>query len=56
MAEDYMKIVDFEKCKDCIHFQKDENDDPCYECLQNTSKYASQTPLYFEQNPKKKGH
>ena len=49
MMEDYMKIVDFEKCKGCIHFDKDEADDPCYECLQNPVKYASEKPLYFEE-------
>lgn len=51
--EDYMKIVDFSKCKGCIHYEQDEMDDPCYECLNNPTKYASEKPLYFEQDPDK---
>ena len=58
MPDEYMKIVYFSKCKKCIHFEQDEFDDPCYECLQNATNYASHTPLYFEEDPtkKKKGH
>lgn len=48
-----MKIVRFENCRNCIHFEQDEYDDPCYECLLNPVKYASEKPLYFEQDPKK---
>lgn len=51
--DDYMKIVNFEACRKCIHFEQDEMDDPCYECLQNPVKYASQLPLYFELDPAK---
>lgn len=53
MSEEYTKIVNFEKCKGCIHYEQDEMDDPCYECLQNATNYASQKPLYFEQDPTK---
>lgn len=56
MDDNYQKIVNFEKCKGCIHFEKDENDDPCYDCLQATTNYASHTPLYFEPKPTKKGN
>ena len=57
MDENYQKIVNFENCKSCIHFENSEDDDPCYECLLNPTKYASEKPLYFEERPKnnKKG-
>ena len=54
MESNYMKIVNFEKCRKCIHFEQDEYDDPCYECLLNPTNYASQTPLYFEENKERK--
>lgn len=53
MDSDGMKIVDFSKCKGCVHFEKDENDDPCYDCLLNPTKYASEIPVSYEKKPKK---
>lgn len=52
--DDYMKIVNFEMCKKCIHWEQDEYDDPCHECLHNPENYASQKPLYFEERPTSK--
>ena len=52
---DYNKIVNFEWCKKCVHWEQDEMDDPCYECLETPTKYASEKPLYFEQRETKKG-
>lgn len=54
ILEDYQHIVDFSKCKKCIHKEQDEFDDPCYECLQNATNYATRDPLYFEKDPTKK--
>ena len=51
---DNMKIVSFEVCQKCIHWEQDEFDDPCHECLHNSTNYASQKPLYFEENPERK--
>ena len=56
MESENMKIVNFEDCRKCIHWEKDEYDDPCYECLLNPTKYASRKPLYFEEDPTKKTH
>lgn len=51
------KIVDFEECKRCIHWEKEEQEDPCYECLNEPARYASKKPRYFEEKPtKKKGN
>ena len=52
--DDYMKIVNFEECRRCIHWEQDEMDDPCYECLNEPVKYASHKPLYFEEKPTNK--
>lgn len=52
--ENNMKIVSFEECRRCTHWELDEYDDPCYECLQNPTNYASRRPLYFEEDPSKK--
>ena len=54
--EENMKIVKFENCKKCKHFEKDEYEDPCYECLLNPVNYASEKPVYFEEREKKKGN
>ncbi len=44
------KIVDFEKCKECVHYEESEDSDKCSECLENPSREYSRTPLYFEKN------
>lgn len=54
MADNEMKIVNFETCRKCIHWEQDEFDDPCYECLLNPTNYASTKPKYFEERPTKK--
>lgn len=54
ILEENYKIVNFEHCKNCVHWEKDENDDPCYDCLNEPTKYASEKPLYFEERPKTK--
>lgn len=48
MAE---KLVEFEKyCKDCKHLEKEENEEPCWECLTNPVNEDSHKPLYFEES------
>lgn len=52
MAE---KEVYFNKyCKYCIHFEKRQTDDPCYECLSYPSNEDSRKPVRFEKDPNKK--
>lgn len=49
------KIVDFEKyCKDCKHYDKGENEDPCWDCLCNTVNWASHKPTKYEAKEDKK--
>lgn len=52
--ENNQKIVNFEKCRQCIHWQRSEHDGPCDECLENPTNYASERPLYFEEDTSKK--
>ena len=43
------KEVDFNTyCKHCVHFGKDEWDEPCYYCLQEPGRQNSHKPEYFE--------
>lgn len=43
------KIVDFHQyCDICKHKDKSEQDDPCFECLDNPVNTYSRTPVNFE--------
>ena len=48
------KIVEFEKfCKDCVHYEKPETDDPCNECLGHTVNEDSHKPVKFQKGVSK---
>lgn len=48
MDENY-KEVDFNKyCKTCMHFDKMEEEEPCYECLGEPARVDSHKPLKWE--------
>lgn len=48
------KIVEFEKwCPKCIHFDKPENEEPCWECLTNATNEDSHRPINFKKANKK---
>lgn len=50
MDDRFEKIVEFHSwCKRCKHFDKDENDDPCNECLNNGGNVESRRPVMFEE-------
>lgn len=42
-----VKIVDFSKCGQCAHWEKPENEDPCWECLAIPGRVDSTTPINF---------
>lgn len=49
------KEVDFAKyCKKCRHFDTQEYEDPCNECLENPAMQDSHKPLNFEEKDGKK--
>lgn len=35
-------------CKNCKHYNLSEEDDPCFECLENPVASYSKKPMYFE--------
>lgn len=50
MSRPTEKFVDFsEYCKKCIHKDKEEAEDPCYECLENPVNIGSHKPVKFEE-------
>lgn len=49
MTNDSYKEVYYHKyCKDCVHFEKKENEEPCSECLEKPTNYATDRPVKFE--------
>lgn len=42
------KEVDFTKCKSCIHYKKNEDEEPCNECLNIHFRWDSHTPVFYE--------
>jgi len=55
--DENIKFVEFEKfCKDCKYYNKDESEEPCYECLTNPVNEGSIKPVrYKEDTSKNKG-
>lgn len=48
------KIVEIEKwCPKCLHFDKPENEEPCWECLTNATNEDSHRPINFKKANKK---
>lgn len=49
------KIVDFEKyCPKCENWSKSESEDPCWDCLGETTNVWSHKPRYFKERSGKK--
>lgn len=47
---DNQKIVNFEEyCPKCEYYPKAENEDPCWDCLNNSTNTWSHKPVYFEE-------
>lgn len=46
------KIVDFSLCQKCVHKDKKETDEPCFECLSSPTNEDSRTPIKFENKEK----
>ena len=49
MSDEFVKIVDFQWCNKCRHFDNDESEDPCDECLNTPVLDHSHRPLYFDE-------
>ena len=49
------KIVEFHKyCENCVHSDKEEIEDPCFDCLENPVNEYSHRPVHFEEKPSRK--
>ena len=49
MNQDHEKIVRFDIwCERCKHFQEDEDNDACYECLHEPMNFESTKPVKFD--------
>lgn len=49
------KIVNFEWCTKCEHFEVKESEEPCHECLNNFTNANSRRPVNFKEAKEKKG-
>lgn len=44
------KMVEFEKwCSKCMHLDKPENEEPCWECLTNPTNEDSHRPVNYKE-------
>ena len=43
-------MVDYRYCKTCKHWEKSENDDPCFDCLDHAYIEHSVKPLHYEED------
>lgn len=50
------KIVDFDEwCPKCAHYKLPENEDPCWDCLNEPANEDSRKPQMFQEKISKKG-
>lgn len=55
MQGNELKIVVFDKyCPICKHYKRSENEDPCFECLDDPVNALSHKPVKFENGKAKK--
>lgn len=47
-------IVDFTYCNSCVHKDKGENEDPCWDCLTVSSNEDSKRPISYKEAKKGK--
>ena len=53
MQYEYKEVYYGEYCKACKHFDVDDADEPCNECLSNPINLHSHKPVKFEEKEKK---
>lgn len=51
---DYKNVNFHEYCWRCEHYDKDENQSPCFECLEDPVNSHSKEPINFEERKKRK--
>lgn len=53
MEEIYKEVYYGDYCPTCKHKDKKENEEPCYECLDNPTNLYSHKPVKYEEKEKK---
>ena len=48
--QNYQHIVEMDYCKTCKHYEKSEQDDPCFDCLSDPVNYATRKPTKYEED------
>lgn len=48
MEDNYKEVYYGDYCKTCKHWEKEETDDPCDECLENSVNLYSHKPVCYE--------
>lgn len=51
--QNYQHIVDRDWCKTCKYYEKEEKEDPCFDCLSDIVNYATRKPTKYEEAEKK---
>lgn len=54
VVSDYKEVRFDQYCAKCVHASKDENEDPCWDCLENPVNVYSRKPVYFKEKETKK--
>ena len=49
MEDAYKEVYFGEYCKNCKHWEKKENEEPCDECLENPVNLYSHKPVNYEE-------
>lgn len=54
MDQDNLKIISFDKyCRACKYYDKDENENPCEQCLDEPVRLYSEKPFYYSKKEEK---
>lgn len=54
MEDSYKEVYFHEYCKKCVHEKLKEDEDPCYDCLNEPMNVYSHKPVKFKEKEEKK--
>ena len=54
VVSEYKEVQFNEDCAKCVHANKGEDEDPCWDCLENPVNAYSKKPVYFKEKETKK--
>lgn len=53
VVSEYKEVRFDEYCRKCVHYEKSESEDPCWDCLENAVNAYSRKPVYFKEKEQK---